>query len=189
MAYVNSSENMPPENLATVAFLERFRQTALAARIGTQYQHEVQFVDKVIQKLDAGISLAKSLDPLADNHTLTKARDLRINLVRQGLIEKRPIDRSSLKSTLPSLYNPLDRNTWPYVWTQDWNGYKANEPVVVATSSRKFKEFVQKNGDNALFIDPAPKLGVVQTIQPGSSGNLKGNGEGSSKAREVQDFF
>ena len=59
MAYVNSSENMPPDNLATVAFLDRFRQTALAALTGTQYQHEVQFVDKVVQKLDAGISLAK----------------------------------------------------------------------------------------------------------------------------------
>lgn len=119
-----------------------------------------------------------------------KALNLRMNLVRQGLIEKRQIHPSSSPSgPIPDSYNGLDRNTWPYFWTWDWNGYKANEPVVVGVRGSNCREFVQRNGDNALFIDPPPQLGDVQTIQPGSSGNLKGNGEGPSKAREVQCFF
>ncbi|KAL8845062.1 MAG: hypothetical protein Q9176_000734 [Flavoplaca citrina] len=257
MAYVNSSENMPPDNLATVAFLERFRQTALAALTGTQYQHEVQFVDKVVQKLDAGISLAKnpfishvqsnipdvsrcicgtifsmepsrqmmatpcclmlvhkdcwsvhrqSLDLVAPKCECSfchsewpksfglpaydKALNLRMNPVWQGLIEKRPIHSSTSPSgPIPDSYNGLDRNTWSSFWTQDWNGYKANDPVVVGIRGNNLREFVQRNGDNALFIDPPPKLGDVQTIQPGSSGNLRDNGEGSSKAQEFQSFY
>ncbi|KAL9628183.1 MAG: hypothetical protein Q9204_006054 [Flavoplaca sp. TL-2023a] len=254
MAYVNSSENMPRDNAATLAFLERFRQTALAALTGTQYQHEVQFVDKVVQKLDAGISLAKnpfisevqsnipdvskcicgtifsmeptrqmmatpcclmlvhkdcwsahrqSLDLVAAEYECSfchsewpksfgspaydKALNLRMNLVRQGLIEKRPIHLSSSPSDpIPDSCNGLDRNTWPYFWTPDWNGYKANEPVVVGIKGNKLQEFFQRNGDNALFIDPPPKLGDVQTIQLGSSGNLTGMGKAHSKRTNLK---
>ena len=110
-----------------------------------------------------------------------KALNLRMNLVRQGLIEKRPIHLSSSPfGPIPDSYNGLDRNIWPYCWTRGWNGYKANEPVVIGFKGNKLQEFIQRNGANTLFIDPPPKLGDVQTIQPGSLGNLTGIGKAHS---------
>ena len=110
-----------------------------------------------------------------------KALHLRMNLVCQGLIENRPTHSSSSRSgPIPDSYNGLDRKTWPYFWTREWNGYKANEPVVIGFKGNKLQEFIQRNGANTLFIDPPPKLGNVQTIQPGSSGNLTGMGKAHS---------
>ncbi|KAL9026685.1 MAG: hypothetical protein Q9180_007444, partial [Flavoplaca navasiana] len=69
-----------------------------------------------------------------------------------GLIEKRQIHPSSSPSgPIPDSYNGLDRNTWPYFWTRDWNGYKANELVVIGFKGRKLQEFTQKNKANELY--------------------------------------
>lgn len=148
-----------------------------------------QSLDQLAETVDCDFCQTVWPKSLGSN-TFNEARDLRINLLRQGLIEKRPIHTSSLRSSIPAMYNPLDRSTWPYAWTRDWDGYKANDPVVIATGGTKLREFKRVNGQKAVFIDPAPKLGHrVHTIQPGSSGNLTGNGEGSSKPREIQSFF
>ena len=96
------------------------------------------------------------------------ANDMRVNLVRQGLIDK--MRYPPFYKHRDHKYNWNDRNTWPYCWVHDFQGYRAGQPVMVGTGTQFedwYREyFANSDGRQPFFInEPYPGYVVPNALK------------------------